>query len=64
MSSQMQVQIVVEVGGKRWPVHLSRVPCIGESILIKRTLYDVAQVVHHTNGDDYAAEISVSLATV
>ena len=64
MSAHMQVKIVVEIGGKRWPVHLSRVPCIDESILIKNVLYDVSEVVHHTNGDETAAEITVSLPTV
>ena len=64
MSATSRVKIVVETGDGRWPVSISRVPCIGESVIVRKTLYDVREVVHHTNGDDIAAEITVSLPNI
>jgi hypothetical protein len=62
MSAQ-KVKVLVQNVSERWEVCLSRVPCVGESIIVRTKVYDVREVTHHTNGDEYAAELLVDLAT-
>ena len=60
--SAPKVKVLVQNVSERWEVCLSRVPCVGESIIVRNKAYDVREVIHHTNGDEYAAELIVDLA--
>jgi hypothetical protein len=56
-----KIRILVDMGGEKMRVYMSRVPIAGESIQIKDQFYEVRHVTHHTTGIDVAAEIEVSL---
>ncbi|MGC2492545.1 hypothetical protein [Candidatus Binatus sp.] len=58
-----KVKVLVQNVSERWEVCVSRVPCVGESIIVRHKAYDVREVIHHTNGDEYAAELIFDLAT-